>query len=104
LFAILMFLPGLFAVGYLLITPETFRTIDWGIRRPIYLLYASVIPALLALLCMIVIGVLRIGTSTHFAFTQRGISITRGMFVLGKGEQSLWFFIVNYLLTAVVFS
>jgi len=104
LFAVLMLLPGLLAVGYLLITKEGFRTIDWGIKKPSYLLYAVIIPAVLALSSMLVIGALHIGTSTHFAFTQEGISIKRGMFLLGKGEQPLWFFAVNYLVTALVFS
>ena len=103
-FGILMFLPGLMAVGYLFITKEGFRTIDWGIRKPTYLLYAIMIPALLALFCMFVIGISGVGSSTHFVFTQAGVSIKRGMFVLGKGEQSLWFFILNYLVTAAVFS
>ena len=101
---VLMFLPGLMALGYLLITREGFRTIDWGIKKPIYLLYAIVVPALLALFCMFMLGALGIGSSTHFTFTQAGVSIKRGMFVLGKGEQSLWFFVLNYLITAVVFS
>ena len=104
LFAILMLLPGLFAIGYLLITKEGFRTIDWGIKKPSYLLYAVIIPAALALLSMLVIGALHIGTSPHFAFTHEHISIKRGMFLLGKGEQSPWFFAVNYFVTAVVFS
>ena len=64
-----MLLPGLLAVGYLLITKEGFRTIDWGIKKPSYLFYAVIIPAALALLSMLLIGALRIGTSTHFAFT-----------------------------------
>ena len=103
-FGILMLLPGLIAVGYLMITREGFRTIDWGIKKPIYLLYAAIVPALLALACMFIIGISGAGSSTHFAFAQAGVDIKRGMFVLGKGEQSPWFFILNYSVTAIVFS
>ena len=103
-FGALMFLPGLTALGYLLITKEGLRTIDWGIKKPAYLVCALLVPAALALFCMLIIGVLGLGRSTHFALTGARISINRGMFILGKGEQSVWFFILNYLVTAIVFS
>lgn len=101
---IVMLLPGISTVTYILITREGFRIINWKIKRPIYLLYAALIPALLSLLCMFSIIMFGLGSSTHFTLANGVVNIKRGMFILGKGNQSPIFFFVNYMVTALVFS
>lgn len=39
--------------------------------------------------------------SPHLALGQRGVVVSRGLFVLGRGEQSVPFFLLNVTLTAV---
>ncbi len=101
---IIMFLPAIFTILYLIITKEGIKSINWKFGRPIYLLYAALIPACFALFAAILISLFGWGTITQFSFTQHGVTIYGGKFLLGKGEQSLAYFILNYFITVLVFS
>lgn len=99
-----MFLPGVFAVAYLLITGEGLRFIDWRMGRFRYWLLAAILPAVTAVIGVQIITALGWGTSPHFHLEQGQVSVLKGGFVLGKGTQSPWFFALNLMLTACVFA
>jgi uncharacterized protein len=40
----IMFLPGLVAAGFLYVRRESFRPVGWGLRPPIYFLWAMLLP------------------------------------------------------------
>src|SRR5271169_1868900 len=42
----IMFLPGLVAAGFLYLRRESFRSVGWGFRPPIYFLWAMLLPLL----------------------------------------------------------
>ncbi|HMH32914.1 MAG TPA: CPBP family intramembrane glutamic endopeptidase [Puia sp.] len=101
---LIMFLPAILTVLYLIITKEGLKSINWKIGKPIYLFYAAIIPASLALFAALLISFFGWGTITHFHFLQHEVIITKGKFVLGKGRQSISYFILNYFITMLVFS
>ncbi|HMB62499.1 MAG TPA: CPBP family intramembrane glutamic endopeptidase [Eudoraea sp.] len=101
---IIMFLPGILAIIYLIVTNEGLKSINWRIGRPIYLLYAALIPATLALFAALLISLFEWGDITHFSIAENQVEIKRGKFILGKGLQSIPYFVLNYVLTALSFS
>jgi membrane protease YdiL (CAAX protease family) len=101
---LIMFLPAILTVLYLIVTKEGLKSINWKLGKPIYLFYAAIIPASLALFAALLISFFGWGIITHFHFVQHEVIITKGKFVLGKGQQSIPYFILNYFITALVFS
>jgi membrane protease YdiL (CAAX protease family) len=99
-----MFIPGLTAIVLLLATGEGLRSIAWKLPRPAYLAYGILLPASCALVCFVAITRLGIGTSPHIPRLAGTVLISGGTFVLGRGEQSLPFFLLNFAVTAVVLS
>ncbi len=98
---VVMFFPGLAALVYLRISGEGWRFINWRLGKPVYLLYGVVVPAITALICVAVIAALGLGESPHLQVSAGRVTVHRGLFVLGRGEQSLVFFALNFLLTAI---
>jgi len=101
---IIMFLPGILAILLILITKEGIKTINWKLGKPLYLLYAAFIPSIIALSALFIISFFGWGDIAHFKFADNQIEIIKGKFVLGKGSQSIFFFLLNYILTVVLFS
>ncbi len=101
---IIMFLPAILTIFYLILTKEGIKSIHWKIGKSIYLLYAAMIPAIIALCAALLISFFEWGKITHFEFVENRVEIVKGKFILGKGSQSLPYFIFNYFLTALSFS
>lgn len=99
---VVMFVPGVAALLFLSRTRGGWKSIKWGLGRPWYILYAAIIPALMALSLVVGLSYLGFAESPHLGFTGQGVDVARGLFVLGKGNQSLSFFLLNFVLSAVV--
>lgn len=99
-----MFLPGLAATAYLLVTGEGLRFIDWRIGRLRYWALAALIPAATAIICVQIITALGWGSSPHYHFVDGQVVVEKGGFVLGKSAQTPWFFGLNFVLTAFAFA
>ena len=98
---IVMFFPGIAALVYLKISGEGWHFINWRIGKPQYLLYGLLIPAVTALICVVILTTLDIGESPHLQSSAGRVNVYRGLFVLGQGEQSLLFFALNFFVTTV---
>lgn len=99
-----MFLPAIITFFYLIISKEGLKSINWAIGKPIYLLYGALLPALFALIVSILISYFGWGEITHFELVENQVNIKKGGFILGKGYQSIPYFILNYFLSAIPFS
>lgn len=97
-----MFLPGLGALIYLRISGEGWRFINWRLGKPLYLIIAVLVPAITALVCVGILTTLGLAKSPHLGLANGYVVISQGLFVLGKGEQAVIFFALNFLLTAVI--
>ena len=102
--AFVMFFPAILTILYLIITKEGLRSINWRIGKPIYLLYGALFPALFTLVVSIMISYFGWGKIVHFELAENQINAIKGGFILGKGMQSIPYFLLNYFLTALPFS
>lgn len=98
---LVMFVPGITALVFLRRERGGWRTIRWGIGSPRYVVYAAIIPAVMAVALVAAITELGLATSPHLARTAAGVDVLGGLFVLGKGEQGVPYFLLNLLLSAV---
>lgn len=101
---LVMWIPGVTALILLFATGEGLGQIAWKLPRPAYLAWGILVPALGAALSFVAIIGLGLGASPHVPKLSGTVQVARGTFVLGRGEQSLPFFVVNFLVTAVVLS
>jgi membrane protease YdiL (CAAX protease family) len=101
---LIMFLPGVLAVAVLLWTGEGLRSIPWRIRDPGSLLIAALLPAVSAVACVVIIGWLGLGSSPHIQFVDGHVMLEKGRWMLGRGAQSVPWFVLNLAVTAVVFA
>jgi len=99
---VVMFIPGIAAIFFLLREKHGLRSVRWGLRKPQYLAYAAFIPAVMALGLVLILTNLGWAKSPHLDFSSGSVDILGGLFVLGKGNQSILFFLVNFLVTAIV--
>lgn len=98
---VVMFFPGIGAILALLFARERLSFINWGLPRPRYLLYAALIPALTAMLVVFTVVGLGLARSPHLHLSAGSMVVERGLFVLGKGRQSLPFFALNLAVSAL---
>jgi len=99
---VVMFVPGVTALLFLLQEKRGLRSVRWGLRKPQYLVYAAVIPAIMALVLVVAFSRLGWAESPDLAVSSSGVQVVHGLFVLGKGEQTVPFFLVNLLASAFV--
>lgn len=99
-----MWIPGLTALVLVVSTGEGLRAIAWKLPRPAYLAWGVLVPALAAAVAFAAITASGLGRSPHLPRIGATVLVARGTFVLGRGEQSLPFFALNFLATAVVLS
>jgi membrane protease YdiL (CAAX protease family) len=99
---IVMFVPGVTALAFLSRTKGAWRSIKWGPGKPWYLVIAAVIPALMALLLVGLLSYLGLADSPHLQRAPRGVNVLRGLFILGKGTQTIPFFLLNLVASAMV--
>lgn len=101
---ITMLFPGIAALIFLKASGEGLRFIDWTVPKPRFLLWGALVPATTALVCVVLISSFHLGSSPHLSWADGNVAIEKGPFLLGQGQQSLMIFLVNYAVTAVVFS
>jgi uncharacterized protein len=101
----LMFFPTLAAVIYRFgFNREAFRRISFRPRKPLYLILAALIPAVIALATLATVHVAGWGRSDYFVFSPGAVEVVKGPWLLGVGSQSFWIFAANIAATAIVFA
>ena len=96
-----MFVPGLTGLGFALRRRGALR---WRVRSPAALAAGALLPAIAAVLCSLAIQAAGIATSEALRWQGGRLHVDHRLFVLGSGEQSLGFFLVNLAARAPVFS
>jgi membrane protease YdiL (CAAX protease family) len=99
--AVVMFVPGVTALLFLRRIPNGWRSIPWGLGRAQYLAYAAFLPAVMAVSLVAILSGLGLADSPHIRLIDGTVRVTRGLFVLGKGDQSILFFGVNLFLSSI---
>jgi len=105
LFPMLMWFPGLIALVFLLLKKGKIREIGWGLKGWRYLFPAIIIPMSLSLFLMMVIKVRNWGdfSNSFFVFKDGILESTRIGLIFGSKEQAIPFFIMNIVLSHLVF-
>lgn len=96
-----MFVPGVIA---LIQNRHRLSPFQWRFRGLVYLLIAAVLPAIAAVVSCATIQASGIGESETLRFTAASVLAGHRIFLLGSGEQSYGFFVVNLLVSAVAFA
>ncbi len=99
-----MFAPTLWSVVYLAFHRESFSVVAWKPGKLSGLLLGALTPVGVAIATVGVIIHLQQGASQYFIFGGAGVSIARGPWLFGVGEQSWAFFTANIFVTAIVFA
>ena len=99
-----MFFPAIGAIWYLVKTKTGLGYIDWKIRKPLYLILSLLIPIAITLLGILLIE--KLGIATNHAYSVKGsvVDDIEIPLLLGTEVQSLPFFVLNFLVTGIVFS
>lgn len=101
---IMMFFPTIGAIISLLISKEKLNYINWKLGNPIYLLLSLTLPALITILSVLSFEAAGIGTNKYFDLQGGEVTIMKELFVLGNKNQNILFFVLNFLLTGIVYS
>ena len=70
----IMFLPGLVAAGFLYSRRESFRSVGWGLRPPIYLLWGMLLPLIVITVSVLISIQLGYATAASFSNAAGGAS------------------------------
>ena len=99
-----MLFPGLIAVAFLIINKEGFRKIGWGLKKWKYIFPAIFIPLGLSLGLVYLIEGLSWGSQPElFVFNNGMLESTKLGLILGKTNQSIPFFLINIILSHLLF-
>jgi len=99
-----MLFPGLIAVAFLIINKEGFRKIGWGLKKWKYIFPAIFIPLGLSLCLVYLIEGLSWGSQPElFVFNNGMLESTKLGLILGKTNQSIPFFLINIILSHLLF-
>lgn len=101
---VMMFLPAIGALFLLYRSKEGIKYIDWGVKKPLYLLLGLTIPAIITLLSVTLFESLGWGTNKYYSIQGSEVSIAKELFILGNENQNIFFFVLNFLLTGIVYS
>lgn len=101
---VMMFLPTIGALLLLYRSQEGIKYIDWGIKKPLYLLLSLIIPAIITLVSVTLFESLGWGTNKYYSIQGSEVTIAKELFILGNENQGIFFFILNFLLTGIVYS
>ncbi len=99
-----MFAPAIGLLFPLRKFKTRFRSIPWRLPKPTYLLYAACFPAIAAILTIALIASLGLADSRNLRFSGIRVDVVRGIFLLGRGPQSVWYFVINLLVSAILVS
>lgn len=105
LFTFLMWIPGIMAIVFVLINRESFVKIGWGLRKWKYIFPAIFIPLIIVGSVVSLLKGLNLATSAGriLSFKNGMVEISNISLLLGNQDQKLPLFILNFLLSHVVF-
>ena len=83
---------------------SAWKLIQFRPGNPIYLLAAALIPAVLSFGVLIIAGLQGWASSSFFEFSEGGVTVLRGPWMLGDGAQGWGLFMANVAITAVWFA
>ncbi len=99
-----MFLPGIGAIMYLIKTKQGLKYINWRIGRPKFILLSVLLPIVITLMGIVVFDKLGLGFNNVFSLQNGTIKNIEIPLFLGTDEQSIPFFLLNFLVTGIGFS
>lgn len=101
----LMFFPGIIAVAFRIIKREGFRNIGWGLRRWWYVIPAIFVPLIVVLGVAFLLNALNWATlpEKFFVFKDGMLEFSKIGLILGVQTQSISFFILNFVLSHIIF-
>jgi membrane protease YdiL (CAAX protease family) len=104
LFPLMMLFPGLVAVVFLIVRKDSFRTINWGLRRWWYILPVLVVPLVITFSLGSLLTTLGWASwsESHFVFRGGTVEIQGVPMVLGNQTQSAAFFTLNLTLSLLL--
>lgn len=105
LFPLLMWIPGIVAFVFLLMKRKSFRRVGWDLKKWWYIFPAIFIPLIIALSIVLFMKVSHWATfvGTLFTFKNGMVEISQIKLMLGNQSQNIPFFILNFLLSHIVF-
>jgi uncharacterized protein len=98
---VIMFVPALVAFAFMLRRRNTFQ---WRPRKLHYFVAGAILPALIAVICSSIIQTAGIATSERLRSQGGRMIVGHRIFVLGSGDQSIPFFALNLVASALVFA
>jgi len=104
LFPVLMFFPTIVAIIFIIINKESFKIIGWGLKKWWYLIPAFFTPIAVCLMTIVVLNGFNLATWSNevFSFNEGTVDVRQVKLILGKGTQTLSFFILNLFITLLV--
>lgn len=101
-----MISPLLVTLGFIIANKSLRKEIWWKPNKFIFTasFLAIIIPTITAFIVVFIMESLHYGQSTWFAFSNSGVTLSGGPFLLGVGEQGWLFFASNILVTAIAYS
>jgi uncharacterized protein len=101
-----MFTPALVTIGFALFSRETRRLIQW---RPSWsalplAIVGFLVPTLIAFATVAAVEIAGWGNAGWFHFSARGVAISAGPWLLGRGAQPWPVFVANVLVTGAYFA
>lgn len=94
----IMFVPAFVAIAFLRYRKIRIR---WRPRGLHYLVAGAILPAVVAVICCTTIQQADIATSDHLQWDHGRVFVAHRIFILGSGDQSLPFFVLNLTASAL---
>jgi len=100
----MMFLPAIGAIICLIKSPEGLKYINWKFGKPKHILLGLIIPTIITLFSVIFLEAIGLGTNKYFGLQSSQVNVTGKSFLLGNGNQNIFFFLLNILVTGIAYS
>lgn len=105
LFSFLMWIPGMIAIAFILIRKEGFRKVGWSLKKWRYIFPAIFIPLTVSLSIVFIMEAFHLAefSGKLFTFKNGMVEISNIKLILGNESQNIPFFILNFLLSHIIF-
>ncbi len=102
---LIMYIPAIVTINFIILSKNSLKkSILWRLPKAKYLLQALLVPLLICALTIFIITLFGWGELSHFDVVSSEVLVKKGHFILGKGVQSIPFFLLNFALTILGFS
>jgi membrane protease YdiL (CAAX protease family) len=105
LFTFLMWIPGVIAIVFILFNRESFARLGWGLLKWRYIFPAIFVPLLISGSIVVLLKGLNLATSAGKIFSLKNgmVEISNINLILGNQDQNIPFFILNFLVSHIIF-